>query len=392
MSEQRRGYETMNASALANLLATKMEEGAPLDPQILAELVGVLKASQQGDYKKQPPTSVAASGYVVEARPLPLPEPKRTGPPRDPVPPSPAAVMRAQEAVRVAEGFPDRAPWNTYHNQVSMNEVQFLSESERQWIEAMTRHFVAEVLSFHVARTKAIGSTDYCDFAGVSIKDTNPPFDWRGWSTYLQRQLSPAESFYLRTPSLETNTLIAVTTPELTKRGAFLLKAHLLTPRATIAGDGRPVASEYVALLKRGQVFEGLLHGAGAALYPFVLKNAALALNPEYAAYFDGSVAGAERLFGRAPNPLAIAFFGERTKMGYLCSDTSKRHLYPRPLATSNEQEFFRELQPALGRLDQQNAPDQVDLLGRRGTAMRMPRVTREDGSRIAWLKQLGYI
>jgi hypothetical protein len=361
MSERPRSAESPELQAATRFLIDRMKAGERIDSTTFGELVGVLKAYQGGEYQQQPVRRPAASGYVVEAKHLPMPAPVVTGP----MPPArvqsrtiapPVAAHTPDMRRPSSEAFLEKEPWSLFRSEVAKREFAVLSEDERTFVLRGAEILKEEIAAYQMLSVKAIGANvrQYShDYGGRDIlKPSDPSFSWEGWESYFKQSFSPDEKALVSDRPYSRNFIFATTAHGLRERGLAFLSLHLWTPQNTSQTDNRGISHNAALFIKNGRFMQLLRSGKMLRLLPFIVKVAGIQVNPQEAVFFDGSFAGDSAPFGKAANPIATAIQEAGQSSVFLDSDTRIDHPSESLYSGPNSKSFLSSVFVARGNAD----------------------------------------
>ncbi len=185
-----------------------------------------------------------------------------------------------------------RVPWwESFHQPFAVREHERLSEVEKAFIEEQSTHLAEATLGWAVSAAKTLapgksGGYESCVLAGES------PI-WSDVLTALNEDLPPVLRRCLDPDqvSLGFNSVVMLKNPRNPQE--VLIRAQLKNPIGSVPSDlNRVTRSDHTLLLRDG-AFTGKERMANTLrVFPFILKAAALKVDPTKARYFDGSLAG----------------------------------------------------------------------------------------------------
>jgi len=227
-------------------------------------------------------------------------------------------VARQSESVASESGLDRSNLWLAFQRKVSRDELEALSDVDIQFIDRVTPEIKKVLIGFRVSDSKPLGAdiSKYSeDYSGFDLSGT---IDFKALGEMVTRSLSNDLKNLAGKTWEDFNTVQVFNHPQ--KEDLQVIQFRFFSPPNTNPIDNRPIASNYSLVIQKGPALEALLSPNCLRLLPFIVKSLGMNISddlllsggPDRRVFFDASLAGPNKIFGKASNPIVLLSYPER--------------------------------------------------------------------------------
>src|SRR5882724_5699988 len=175
--------------------------------------------------------------------------------------------------------------WRAYKNPHLRAEMdRGLTIEEVEQINLLVRSFLNDVSTFHIntAKPHAVERqrvlVDHLEF---DVKSNPEEEDLDGLDQHLKQSLDRNELKAAKLPQFEDGNIVRIFSHPKDPNKA-ILSCDFLTPENTSKSDSRSSSNIYTIIIKKdSSVLEFLRSGQNAGIIPIIIRNGAVAINPD---------------------------------------------------------------------------------------------------------------